>query len=255
MSHQSKQSPSSLSETLEKNLLAYAAAAGAAGVAVLACTVPAGASVVAKKVNIPIPINGGVIQFDMNGDGQNDFGLSAFASPPCSTSAALRGEHQRPPLGCPFNDRVSVIPSQPTNEVWQAGTSYGAACAENVAGGVKIGAARPFGAGKLLMAAHSGTSEGHYFCPWQGSPAPRPFLGVKFTDTSGAVHFGWVRVTVNFDNQATITNWAYETVPNRPILAGARSEKQEQGGGADAASLGRLAEGASGVSAWRRDTR
>lgn len=255
-----------LRQPLEKNLFSYAAAAGAAGVALLACSAPADASVVAKKVNIALPINGGLIQFDINGDGQNDFGLSAQALGGCTstTSAAIKGKHLRkPPLGCPFDDRVNVVPTQAADEVWKSGSFYGNNCAADIAGGVKIGAARPFVGGKLAMAVHSGTSEGLYFCPWTGSSAPHPYLAVKFTDTSGNVHFGWVRVTVNFAFLATVTGYGYETVPNRPILAGATRGADEHASivepqdltpmRQEVASLGRLAQGASGLSAWRRE--
>lgn len=266
-----KLTPTALPQAIEKKLFSYAAAAGAAGVAMLACAAPAEARVIAKPVNITVPINGGLVQIDINGDGQNDFGLSAAALGGCTTTStsaakkAKRGPHRRqpPPLGCLFNDTVNVVPTQAANEVWQAGVSYGANCAADIAGGVKIGPARPFAGGKMVMAAHTGSSEGHYFCPWTGSRAPHPFLPVKFTDTSGNFHFGWVRVSVQFAFLATITGYAYETVPNKPILAGAT-----QGAAANAswvdpqdlsptlpevASLGRLALGASGLPVWRRE--
>lgn len=260
-----KLTPKPLPVALEKHLLGYAAAAGAAGVAMLAFTVPAEAKVIAKQVNITVPINGGLVQLDINGDGQNDFGLSAAALGGCTTttSARVKGARRREPLGCPFNDTVNEIPTQAANEVWQSGTFYGAKCAADIAGGVKIGPARPFVGGKLVMAAHTGTSEGHYFCPWTGNSAPRPYLAVKFADTGGNVHFGWVRVSVQFAFLATITGYGYETVPNRPILSGATRGADEQAsllGPQDltpalpeVSSLGQLAAGASGLSAWRRE--
>ena len=73
--HSKKRSRSPLSAGLEKNLSCYALAAGSAGVALLACVQPADAKVVITKVDIPVPINAGPVNFDINGDGQNDFGL------------------------------------------------------------------------------------------------------------------------------------------------------------------------------------
>jgi hypothetical protein len=257
-----KRNPSVLPAGLDKNLLAYATAASAAGVAILACATPAEARIVATKANITVPVNGGVIQFDINGDGQADFGLSVFALGGCTSTTSARLRHGRPNLGCPFDDQAIVIPEQAGNEVWQAKTSYGAKCAAALPFGAQIGAPRPFGSGKMVMAAHTGTSEGHYFCPWTGPLAPHPYLGVKFTDTSGNVHFGWVRVKVEFETIVTILGYAYETVPGRPIHAGQVSGPDEAASLIDptdlnpnipeVASLGRLAQGAAGLSAWRR---
>ncbi len=253
-----------LSSALEKNLSAYALAAGSAGVALLACVQPSEAKVVFTKTDIVVPVNAGSIQFDINGDGQADFGLSALGpTQSCTfTQARVKHEGQRHPLGCPFNDQLKVVPAQAANEVWQAGTSYGAKCANDVPRGVLIGARRPFGTGAMVMYGDEGTSEGNQFCPWRGGSS-RPFLGVKFLDTSGAVHYGWVRVTVSFIS-ATINGYAYETIPNKPILAGATSGADNDASmadpagtlapkGAEPASLGRLAQGAVGLAAWRRE--
>jgi hypothetical protein len=254
---------SSLSAGLEKNLSSYAIAAGSAGVALLACVQPADAKVVATKTDIVVPVNGGVIQFDINGDGQADFGLSAIGnlSTTCTLQARVRRPKSPPPLGCPFNDQLKVVPAQAANEVWQAGTSYGAKCAANLAGGARIGFGRPFGTGVMDMYGDVGTSEGHQFCPWRSGA--HPYLGVKFLDAAGAVHYGWVRVQVNFI-RATIEGYAYETVPNRPIHAGALNGTDSKADmvtppdlltphAAEPASLGRLAQGASGLSVWRRE--
>lgn len=261
---------SRLSAGLEKNLSTYALAAGSAGVALLACVQPSEAKVVATKTNIVVPVNGGVINFDINGDGQADFGLSAFAGPSTCTFTQARvrppkskSPKARPPLGCPFDDQLHVVPAQAANQVWQAGTSYGAKCAIDLGRNVLIGRTRPFGTGVMVMYGDAGTSEGFQFCPWRDSTPDRPYLGVKFLDTSGAVHYGWVRVRVDFV-EATIEGYAYETVPNKPILAGALNGSDDEASqvnpptsfiptAPEAASLGRLAQGASGLAAWRRE--
>jgi hypothetical protein len=253
----------SLSAGFEKNLSAYALAAGSAGVALLACVQPAEAKVVFTKTDITVPINGGVIQFDINGDGQVDFGLSAFGGGTTCTITQGRFKHdgQRHPLGCPFDDQLKVVPAQPANEVWQAGSSYGVKCAADVPRGVLIGFRRPFGSGAMVMYGDAGTSQGFQFCPWRNGTS-RPFLGVKFSDTTGAVHYGWIRVTVNFVS-ATINGYAYETVPNKPIIAGATTGASNASvvepsielapRFPEVASLGRLAQGAAGLAVWRRE--
>ena len=260
-----KTKKSTVSEKLEKNLAAYALAAGSAGVAMLACVQPSEAKVVFTKTDIVVPVNGGVVQFDINNDGQADFGLSARGnvSTTCTfTHAQVKHPGERPPLGCPFNDQLKVIPAQAANEVWQAGTSYGAKCANDLGRNLVIGPKRPFGTGTMVMYGDVGSSNGNQFCPWRNDVAHRPYLGVKFLDTGGAVHFGWVRVTVNFIH-ATIIGYAYETIPNKPILAGEIRGNDDDASLVDPsdnlspkalepASLGRLAQGAAGVSAWRR---
>src|SRR5271166_2222174 len=159
-----------LSSTLEKNLSAYTLAAGSAGVALLACAQPAEAKVVITKVDLTVPINGTPVQFDINGDGQMDFSLSAFADGGCtSTSARAKLHNARPPLGCgPFDDQLRVVPAQAANEVWQAGTSYGAKCAADLGRGVRIDRLRPFAPGVMVMYGDEGSSEGNQFCPWRG---------------------------------------------------------------------------------------
>jgi hypothetical protein len=60
----------------------------------------------------------------------------------------------------------------------------------------------------------------------------------------GKAHYGWVRMNVEIKGMnftATLTGYAYETIPNKPIIAGQTRRKDE-------ATLGRLAQGASAVS-------
>jgi hypothetical protein len=260
-----QRSQSLLSSGLEKNLSAYAIAAGSAGVALLACVQPADAKVVATKTNILVTV-GNPVQLDINGDGQIDFTVSATARGVCTTSAARHkpGQHGGKPLGCgnPFYDALRLLPGQAADEAWAAATSVGFKCAADVARGVPIGPQRPFAEGTLVMSALTGTSEGIAFCPW--SRNHYPYLGVKFTDTTGNVHYGWIRVLVRLDYQPVIQGYAYETVPNKPIGAGIISGPVGPTSqlnpsdflapqAAEPATLGRLAQGASGLSAWRRE--
>jgi hypothetical protein len=263
--HSKKRSQSPLSAGLEKSLSSYALAAGSAGVALLACVQAADAKVVITKVDITVPLNAGPINFDINGDGQNDFGLSAFGATvsTCTFTQDARVKHRKGgrPLGCGgFDSQLRVVPAQAANEVWQAGTSYGDKCAANLGRGVRIDRLRAFAPGIMVMYGDEGSSEGNQFCPW-GRVNTKQYLGVKFLDKGGNVHYGWVRVTVNFV-RATITGYAYETIPNKPILAGAITEDDETSllSPSDVisqppqpATLGHLALGAVGLTAWRRE--
>jgi hypothetical protein len=72
--------PSQLSESLHKQLNAYALAASAAGVGVLAFAQPAEARIVYKPAHKHVFANSGVWAFDINGDGTPDFNFDTFAS-------------------------------------------------------------------------------------------------------------------------------------------------------------------------------
>jgi hypothetical protein len=206
--------PSQLSSRLDKNLLAYALAASAAGVGVLAAAEPAEARILAMPVNISIPENGGIIQFDINRDGVPDFGLSAnfyeFAATP-------------PPLGA-FSSWLKVVPAQDGNEVWEVGSNQ-ISCAEAVHAGNLISGRRPFKPGPLLMvfADGSATRGRSSLCPWHGTHPP--YLGLKFM-INGEVHYGWARVISAIRN-TVLTGFAYETIPNKPIIAGATQYKDD----------------------------
>jgi hypothetical protein len=263
-------SQSRLSGGMEKNLSAYALAAGSAGVALLACTQPAEAKIVATKTNLFVP-PAGSISFDINNDGQMDFALSNSGRGDCtSTATSARKKQGRrrtaaaPPLGCGyFYGALKVNPLNAANEVWVA-ESQGTQCANDVRRGVTIGPARPFAPDAQPMLIHKGTSEGSYFCPW-GEYPHNAYLGVKFVDADGALHYGWVRVSKRTDYGAIIEGYAYETVPNKPIPAGVTGGEGGEASlidpsatlapkAAEAASLGRLAQGASGLAAWRRES-
>jgi hypothetical protein len=93
-----------------------------------------------------------------------------------------------------------------------------------------------------------GRAQTSCYGPWKG--ATNRYLGFRFKIKTG-VHYGWARLNVACGNSTvtgTVTGYAYETVPNKPIITGKTK-------GADDASaqpsLGHLARGAAGVSAGR----
>lgn len=83
---------------------------------------------------------------------------------------------------------------------------------------------------------------------------------------AGEVHYGWARMSVTCNNGYSIllTGYAYETIPNKPIIAGKTKGEDDIDPGPGAsltgptpdiphtAMLGALALGAPGVSVWRR---
>jgi hypothetical protein len=68
--------------------------------------------------------------------------------------------------------------------------------------------------------------------------------GFKFV-TASSMHYGWVRLATSPTN-FTVVDWAFESVPNAPILAGATAATPEP------STMALLALGAAGVTALRR---
>jgi hypothetical protein len=85
------------------------------------------------------------------------------------------------------------------------------------------------------------TSAGYWF------NVKNRYLGIKFS-IDGETHYGWARLNAS-PGHATLTGYAYETEPNKPIPAGAfetapPADSANPEKGTDRASLGRLARGA-----------
>lgn len=258
-----KREPARLTGKLDASLLTYAIAAGAAGIGMLVPTQAAEAEVVATPANISVPLNGGVVQIDINRDGQMDLGLSWRSGiaarlrkgPTCSTNCAP-----------PSSSELKAVPAQSGNEVWQTGSKarfFGSSsyCAAPLAAGRHVNGAAAFKPGnKAMFWFYQFFGGSDSACQWEGKSPHNPYLGVKFLDTSGKVHYGWVRVSLA--GGVTITGYAYETTPGKAIVTGvthgpvgAANLTQPDMATPQVsapASLGMLALGAPGLAAWRR---
>jgi hypothetical protein len=260
-----KREPARLSKKLDNNLLTYAIAATAAGVGMAAMTPSAEAKVIATPANIPVPYNGGLVQFDVNHDGQMDFGLS------WGSHGGPRAPHHKtcssncPP---PFSSHMNAVPAQVANEVWQTGSKAGFVgsaiyCAAALAPGRHVNGAAAFAPGNKALFWYYAFFDGSFSACRFISKQPRDsYLGLKFLDTGGNTHYGWVRVSV-VSGVATISGYAYETIPGKGIVTGVT-----HGPVGDASltppadvlapetlappSLGMLAVGSPGLVAWRR---
>jgi hypothetical protein len=230
-----------LNLTLEQNLLAYAAAAGAAGVSLLALAKPAEAKVIYTKTHQVISPNTS-FHLDLNHDGTTDF---VIANKSATTNyGSYDAVYLNPPVGNSF-----------------VGNSYSAASA--LPSGSRVGSGAPFYSGHRSSGRFWGTMVGAGYRVENGSghggawfKARNRYLGLRFTIKDQA-HYGWARLSVSskhgkqhFIFTALLTGYAYETVPNKAIITGKTS-------GPDVitkepASLGHLAKGASGLGAWRR---
>jgi len=235
---------------LEQHLSRYALAAAAAGVGILAPIQSSEAEVVYTPAHQQIAPNT-TIKIDLNHDGIADFAIKDTFSTTFFSSFG----------------RVGAVPLQSQNKVWGHTVSQ-RAYASALFSGALIGpkgqflpgtgamAEVSFLGGKRPMASASCTE------PW-GNVTHR-YLGLKFV-VAGEVHFGWARLDVQClaNNSSAIggllTGYAYETRAGRPIFTGQESGTADvddpswQPGPAvlQPATLGRLAQGASGLAAWR----
>jgi hypothetical protein len=236
-SARSRATTSSFSASVHQQLNVYALAAGAAGVGILALSRSAEAKIVYTPANIHI---NGNVTYALKFNQKTDFLFLATGY--VSTNA--HGSSQL------------VALAQGRNGV--EGTSGNASA---LSSGAVIGPKQRF-SGKLLE--HC-TWADTYACrgDWAFLGGQPRYLGLKFY-ISGKVHYGWARLTLTYAENATISGYAYETIPNKAITAG-KTKSQETVDGAnqgttafsnlpvrEPASLGSLAMGSSGLTIWRR---
>jgi hypothetical protein len=239
-----------LGADLEMRLSAYVNAAVAAGVGFLTLTQAADAKIVYTLANTNIPVNGSPVLLDVNHDGSPDFSLFNSA---LSNIGAFRSF-----LRASAPDR--------SNAIWGrgvfAGVSNTSVFASALRAGSTVGPSKAYfqkGSRWLMWYRRNVySSEKSYwkstyntFGQWFNTR--RRYLGLKFM-IDGEVHYGWARFTVFQANAyqaavATLTGYAYETIANKPIITG--KTKGPDVITLERATLGHLAQGASGISAWR----
>jgi hypothetical protein len=224
---------------LEKRLAAYVASAAAAGVSVLAAPQPAQAKVVYTPANTVVT---GGTTIDLNHDGIANFTFFM--------GDGYEGGHFV---------LLDVLPAVTGNGIRDNGD--GAAVGFL---GVPVGGAEKFATntsywGKgVFMASFFQYSFSNFTGPWAG--VTNRYLGFKFL-IDGQVHYGWARMSVSNIHDAVLTGYAYETVPNTPIIEGHTSGPEEASyfapdllaPSSQPAELGVLALGADGLAIWRRE--
>jgi hypothetical protein len=219
---------------LEQRLNLYALAASAAGVGALALVQPAEARVVYTRAHHVFQQNT-VYHLDLNHDRTTDFFLSNdYRDQSGGTAAVMR-------VNAPRLNGFAVS------------SSRGYALALNE--GAKINSGRVFDSGFGVMQVVSTSSHGNETNKGNWQQAANRYLGLKFS-LAGKTHYGWARLTVHATADpahitATLTGYAYETIPNKSITAGKTTGAEVA---VEPASLGHLAKGAS-ISAWRRTAR
>jgi len=243
-----------LSQPLQQRLNSYALAAGAAGVGVLAVTQPAAAKIVYTPTHAVITRDHAVA-LDLNHDGKKDF---TFHETFITTTSV--GENHSLIL--------SVLPAHQNNEIWGK-----AKHASALPAGVQVGPKGQFTVSKKTMAVdyYADGTGGSGTCAGKWSNVKNRYLGLKFS-INGTTHFGWARLNVTcvtmFGNHkvtGVLTGYAYETIPNKPIVTGKTKGPDEESivesssraaltaPAPTRATLGMLAVGAPGLSIWRRE--
>jgi hypothetical protein len=241
---------SNFSESMHHQLGMYAIAAGAAGVSVLALAQPVEAKIVYTPVNVQV---GQQYDLDLNSDGVTDFTLSAGYFNHCSKHG-----------NCESNWHVFDKPAT-DNEVIAGPGGLPAALLL----GAVIGHSGLFDGAEVLALfgrhCHMGNCKTSFrLGNWLGVMGNR-YLGLEF-QIKGKTHYGWARLSVA--RGATLTGYAYETLPGKAIIAGRTKGTADESGEEDfgpgasltnpipnkpqPASLGVLALGVQGVQLWRR---
>ncbi len=212
--------PSKLSESLQRHLNAYALAASAAGVGMLSLAQSAEAKIIYTKTHAVIGSNH-TYKLDLNHDRIADFELRNYRF---------------------FTDTYvatfSALPAQSNNRVVGKPFRGGTQSAYALSRGATVGPKQPFSG--ALMAKTVGFSRWGRWCN-----VSNRYLGLKFL-IKGKVHYGWARLNVSAHQNTitgTLTGYAYETIPNKPIITGRTGPDVIT---LEPGSLGRLAQGSAG---------
>ncbi len=237
-----------LPASIHHQLNMYAIAAAAAGVSLLALSQSAEARIVYTKLNFKIEPHNSYYLY-LNNHGRIDFAIQDRT----------------------YNSRTNLLEAYAPahNRVWvQSETQDYRRFAAALPAGVRISRSRFNTSGPLrfyLATAHSTFSAG----PWKD--VRNRYLGLQFL-TKGKTHYGWARLSVETKRHsivATLTGYAYETIPGKSIKAGQTKEAADDPTNEDfapnvsltnpipstpqPASLGMLSLGANGLPLWRRE--
>jgi hypothetical protein len=247
-----------LPQPLRKKIDFYTLAAGAAGVGMLALAHSAEAEVVytPAKLQMNVP---NTYQIDLNNDGKVDMQFHF------STTATSGG-----------NFAAGGISLSRANYYWAssnkvAGAQVGARFVVfPFAAGQVIGPARNFKTGAFVGGDDDfiRSDKVEWDGPWAngGKGLNNRYAGVKFM-INGEAHYGWIRLSMHIANEAppfraAVTGYAYETIANKPIIAGATKESDadaqvssaaHESTAAPATTLGMLAMGALELSVSRKE--
>jgi hypothetical protein len=248
-SAQPSRTPSKLSDSVHHQLNMYALAASAAGVGMLALAQSADAKIVYTPAHRVIKAHTHY-HLDLNHDKKIDFTISNSAA--CDTSECFYTLLQKPAAG---NGGIGHVKGP-----------YMLASA--LRRGTRIGPDGKFVDQTAQMAgvvSAPAWTFSYVFGPWVN--VQRYYLGLRFK-IKGQTHYGWARLNVQVvlpphpAITAVLTGYAYETIANKPIIAGRTEGRDEVALEPDATltgptpqltTLGLLALGSPGLPIWRRE--
>jgi hypothetical protein len=248
LSSRPPKTPSQLPESLHQRLNAYALAASAAGVTMLALAPHAEAKIIYTPAHRVITPKDSY-NIDFNRDGITDFKIANSVS--ACTDFCFFELRQWPADG---NSAVGYT------------VGSGFLLDSALKPGAHIGPRSPFkkGTAALVVARSNVYTSNKTIVYGRWVNVKDRYLGLKF-QIKGNTHYGWARLNVKVSKTritATLTGYAYETIPNKPIIAGkTKGPDNASVEESDAVlnvptpeppSLGALAIGAPGLSIWRR---
>ncbi len=262
-----------ISDSLNRKLNTYAQVAAAAGASVLALAGTSEAEVVYTETH-EVTHSGFPLYIDLNQDGIKDFLLrTTYYAGTAGLEVGLDA------FGCGSN--------MVAGQRFRSSGGYFFSAASALHAGARIGPEGNFSVRFPFMAVElfgkGGGSQYSDLGPWvhKDKGVKNRYLGLKFV-VEGEVHYGWARLSVTLghhrqfdDVVGTLTGYAYETIPDKPIIAGRITGEdvitvlpsQEQGtegtveqpGPAALAqpaqnppTLGMLARGSGALSVWRQ---
>ena len=213
--------------SLEKRLLAYSVAAGAA----ISGIESAEATIIYKNLG-DIVVSGGTYSLEINDDGQIDFRVLHSSGIYSSYNVQFAGASNFAPVNNGFAGKGFVISKLDLGEVID----------ENyVDGFIKRG-----NFGSLYSSNGQQIPTGNFL------GADKDYFAFRFSDKNNLVFNGWGRVSMPMDGSSiTFHDVAYNDVAGASIMAG----ETEAGLGTavpEPGTLGMLALGAAGVCAWRK---
>jgi hypothetical protein len=207
-----------LSDSLSRQLTTYAQVASAAGVSVLALAGASQAKVVYTET-YQVTHTGFPLYIDLNHDGIKDFLLrTTFYAGTAGLEVGLNAS------GC--RNTKNVVAGRRFSR-----SGYFLSAAYAFPAGARIGPKGNFSVRFPLMAEELFNGVGSQYSDlgaWVGTGkgVTDRYLGLKFV-VRGEVHYGWAKLSVTLghhrqfdDVSGTLTGYAYETVPDKPIIAG-----------------------------------
>lgn len=197
--------PARLSDSFHNRLNMYALAATAAGVGVLGLPSPAEAEIVFTRAHLSLI---GYVSLDLNHDGISDFSFWLAGGCDSSRCSSLQYVYSAP---------------QP-NAVVGNGHAAALRLGEEIGPNRKFTRARRLVLEQVVEHFHTGpgTTSFRWYGPWAngGKGFCTRYLGLKFV-INGTFHYGWARLNSKNGLPLILTGYAYETIPNKAIIAGA----------------------------------